>query len=71
MIPTYGIAIGWMVAFLVTGVRLNRWRCPRCGKLFCATKWYNKSFFARKCAHCGLPKFAIDDGPPEADSPFA
>ncbi len=47
----------WMILFLFTGVRLNTWRCPRCGKWFSATWWYNLGFLARRCVHCGLPKY--------------
>ena len=54
----YAAAMVWIVAFVILGTRLNTWPCPRCGKWFCATWWYSKSFFARKCVHCGLPKYA-------------
>lgn len=40
---------------------LNFFRCPRCGKLFEITWWYNLSIFTRKCVHCGLKKFS-DEG---------
>jgi hypothetical protein len=59
--PGFVFAGMWMVMFAVTGVRLSTWKCPRCGKWFAATWWYNKGFFARKCVHCGLPKFADSD----------
>jgi hypothetical protein len=55
----FALAIVWMAGWVVVGVRLNTWRCPRCGKWFAATWWYSKSFFARKCVHCGLPKYAL------------
>jgi len=55
----YAFAFAWAAAFLVTGVRLSAWRCPRCGKWFAAKWWYNKGFLARKCVHCGLPKYAV------------
>jgi hypothetical protein len=60
-IPSFVLAGSWMVMFLVMGTRLSAWRCPRCGKWFSGTWWYNKGFLARKCVHCGLPKFAADD----------
>jgi hypothetical protein len=55
----FGIAIGscWMVACLVTGWRVVFFSCPRCDNRFFATWWYHNSF-ARKCVHCGLPKWA-------------
>jgi hypothetical protein len=52
------VALIWMGAFAITGLRLQSWPCPRCGEAFSAKGWYNKSFLARRCVHCGLPKFA-------------
>ena len=49
-----GLIIAWFIAFPIAGVRYQLWKCPRCGKGFAYTWWYNKSFFARTCAHCGL-----------------
>lgn len=57
-IPGYVAAIVWMGAFLFAGVRLNTWRCPWCGEWFSQTYWYHLGFFARRCVHCGLPKYA-------------
>jgi len=53
---------GWLALYGATGVWLNRFRCPRCGKLFYwrlerrgylerAKKW-------RSCRHCGLEQGA-------------
>ena len=47
----------WMALFGVNGIRLQLWRCPRCGECFSGTWWYNKSFLARRCVHCGLEKY--------------
>src|SRR5262252_8677343 len=55
------VALTWMGAFVVTGIRLPFWPCPRCGERFSTKGVYNKSFLARKCVHCGLPKYAVDD----------
>jgi hypothetical protein len=56
------IAAGvWMLMFAIVGIRFQTFRCPRCGRWFAAKWWYNKSFLARKCVHCGLPKLS-DDG---------
>ena len=57
--PVFAIAFAWLAGMMVTGFRLSHWRCPRCGKWFAATWWYNRGFFARKCVHCGLPKYAM------------
>ena len=59
--PGFFFAGIWMVAFVVLGNRLSNWPCPRCGKAFSGTWWYNKGSFARRCVHCQLPKFATDD----------
>jgi hypothetical protein len=48
----------WTMVCLVAGFRLNAWRCPRCGKWFSCKWWYGLGVFARKCVHCGLPKYA-------------
>jgi hypothetical protein len=56
----YVVAIIWMIALAISGLRLTYWRCPRCGKFFFA-KWVGVNQFARKCVHCGLPKWAAKD----------
>ena len=55
--PASVLAVVWFVLFIIYGIRLQLWRCPRCGKWFASTWWCNKSFLARRCVHCGLPKF--------------
>jgi uncharacterized metal-binding protein (TIGR02443 family) len=45
-----------MLMVLGVGVRYQVGRCPRCGKWFSGAWWYNNSYFARKCVHCGLEK---------------
>jgi len=57
-VPAFILAGIWMVAMVVVGFLLSSWRCPRCNKWFAATWWSNHGFFARKCVHCGLPKYA-------------
>jgi Zn ribbon nucleic-acid-binding protein len=47
-----------MVTYAVVITRFSRWRCPRCGRIFAGTWWYNKGLLVRNCFHCGLPKFA-------------
>jgi len=53
----FTLAFGWMAFFLMSGIRLNTWPCPRCGEWFFATWWYNNPF-ARRCVHCKLPKYS-------------
>ena len=47
----------YFVILYAAGFRLAVWRCPRCGKWFAATWWYNLGFLARRCVHCGLRKY--------------
>jgi len=62
--PALVIAAAWFVLFLFVGNRVSRWRCPRCSKIFAGAWWYNKGFAARRCEHCGLPKYGgVDPGP--------
>jgi hypothetical protein len=42
---------------VVAWFRLNSFRCPRCGKRFASTWWFNLSVFTWRCVHCGLKKF--------------
>jgi hypothetical protein len=51
------VAFGWMGFLAISALRLNCWPCPRCGKWFAATWWYRNPF-ARRCVHCGLPKYS-------------
>lgn len=57
LVPGFVVAGAFMVTFMVLGIKLQAWRCPRCGKRFSAKWWYNKGLMARKCVHCGLPKY--------------
>ena len=50
----------WLIAVVLLNSHGMRWPCPRCGKpYFSATLYYNS--FARRCLHCGLPKWAPRD----------
>lgn len=53
----------WFITYMTTGVWLNRFRCPRCGKLYYwrvqlrgATERQKKW---RDCRWCGLPQDAL------------
>jgi hypothetical protein len=50
-------AFSWMAFFAVAIIRLNSWRCPRCGNWF-AAKWWYRNPFTQRCLHCGLPKYS-------------
>ena len=55
----YAFALIWMAGFAATGIWLGNLKCPKCGKRFSATKWFDWGFLARKCVHCGLRKYAV------------
>src|SRR6266550_8969240 len=61
------VALCWMVFFAVSGSRLISFRCPNCRKRFFRS-WYSNAF-ARKCMHCGWPKWMPAPLPFEARQP--
>ncbi|PYU20134.1 MAG: hypothetical protein DMG32_22915 [Acidobacteria bacterium] len=66
-------AFVWMIIWVVIGYRKSNFRCPRCGELF-FNKFDDRPWrmvwrhnpFARRCIHCGLPKWAAQDPNPHA-----
>jgi ribosomal protein L37E len=63
-LPPYWIDRAFFVAgfaWMFGSVGASRYEiaflCPRCGKRFFATWWYYNGF-ARRCVHCGLPKWS-------------
>ena len=55
VLPVFG---GWFITYMVAGVWLNRFRCPRCGKLY-YWRWELKGSVERQkryrdCHYCGL-----------------
>jgi len=58
----FGVVAACLYAFFlgVVFIRMEKFRCPRCGGHFASSRWYTKSIFARKCVHCGLRKFGED-----------
>jgi hypothetical protein len=50
LVPVY------VIGFFITSYRKNRFSCPRCGNLFFRGRFWANAF-ARKCMHCGLPKW--------------
>src|SRR3954464_9992604 len=55
--PAFVVAIAWMVFFVIAGNLALRFSCPRRGKPF-SEKWWYYNTAARRCVHCGLPKYA-------------
>ena len=66
-------AFMWMMIWCAIGYQKFNFRCPRCGELF-FNKFDNRPWrmawqhnpFARRCVHCGLPKWAAQDPNPHA-----
>lgn len=54
--PGMVIGVFWLLAFAIAGIRLQSLACPRCQNPFFSSPWYYWPF-ARKCVHCGLPKW--------------
>ena len=54
------VVLPWALAAIAASQPPARTPCPRCGKPFHMTFWYHNAF-ARRCAHCGLPKWAPRD----------
>jgi len=46
-------------AAIVAAIRVEGWRCPRCGRPF-VSRWWSRFavFFATDCANCGLRKWS-------------
>jgi hypothetical protein len=66
ILQAFTLAIGMilMPVFLINQFRVNYFRCPRCGRHF-FIRFLINDIFARRCVHCGLPKWAKDDSQEE------
>ncbi|HEY2381329.1 MAG TPA: hypothetical protein VGK48_09130 [Terriglobia bacterium] len=61
----FGAALLWMGSLIAVGYPKINFRCPRCRELFFRKfddrpwrmSWQHNPF-ARRCMHCGLPKWA-------------
>ena len=53
-------ALIWFIVWTITSLRLGRFQCPRCKRDY-FHKWPVQNGFARRCLHCGLRKWAVDD----------
>jgi urea transporter len=53
------LAIALPIVGIIVVAHLRRmfWACPRCGRAFHVTWWFGNAF-ARRCVHCGLPKWS-------------
>lgn len=59
--PAFVAAFTWMAFYAVAGIRFQTFMCPRCSKWFFAKCWYH-NMFVQRCVHCGLPKYALNEG---------
>lgn len=57
---TSALLLVWFFTLLSMMFRQNLWRCPRCSQRFFIGPPVNNPL-ARKCLHCGLPKWAVSD----------
>jgi hypothetical protein len=55
------IFAGVFATLFVVALRVEKWRCPRCGRRY-VSRWVGSGavFFAQNCANCRLRKFAND-----------
>lgn len=52
----YAVAGAWILAFLISGIYMSSFRCPNCHRPFFFTWWFHNPF-AKRCVHCGFPKW--------------
>jgi hypothetical protein len=60
--PVYPVAIGLMIAYAVSWQPLWDFRCPRCQECFFVSNY--QSPYARRCLHCRLPLWTVEDEQP-------
>jgi hypothetical protein len=54
------IVFPWVGFGIVTLIVASTMACPRCGNTFFFSWWWSNPL-ARRCLHCGLPKWATHD----------
>jgi len=54
------VVVGFGLALLAVGLKLNAFKCPRCGKQFLPPYWRRRDMIGKKsvCYNCGLPRDA-------------
>lgn len=60
------LIVVWFVTASVLGLRAHWWRCPHCNERYFIGPVYANSL-ARRCLHCGLPKWAATAPAPVPD----
>ena len=61
------VAIPWMIAWYFVSMRAVWLLCPRCGKRFFTKGWFTNTW-AKRCMHCGLPKWSEPDAAPPTNT---
>jgi hypothetical protein len=63
MPPVLFAFLAWILGYVIAGIWLNRFRCPRCGKLYYwRLEWkgaLERQKNWRACHHCGLQQDAL------------
>ncbi|HEX4146549.1 MAG TPA: hypothetical protein VHY91_23815 [Pirellulales bacterium] len=52
------LAPAWVIGFVVLGLRLQMFPCPRCHRPFFFRFFYWSGVLVSSCRHCGLPKWS-------------
>jgi hypothetical protein len=57
-VPVVTLQLAWVAIFIAAAIRLESFRCPRCGEKFFVSPGYYHNVFARRCLNCSLPKYS-------------
>jgi hypothetical protein len=68
LVTFLAVVVPPMACMMVAHLRLMFWPCPHCGRSFHVCWWYGNAF-ARRCVHCGLPKWTPEQKTVEVDLP--
>jgi hypothetical protein len=68
LVTFLAVVVPPMACVMVACLRVMAWPCPGCGRFF-HVRWYYGNVFARRCVHCGLPKWMTKQKPAEIDFP--
>jgi len=69
----FGAWVAVLIRFSITLGDYSYWSCPRRGEPFhYDIRWYGRwnTPFARRCLHCGLPKWVESDPDPQRKHEF-
>jgi hypothetical protein len=60
------LGAAYVVTIVLLMVPFYWFRCPCCKAFFSAKGWRNKALLAKRCVHCGLPRYANSDNEVQA-----